>query len=51
MNYKKIYLMAIKTVLGGRKGVVLRQFTESAAGHVNCSQSEGGKKWMTDHLV
>lgn len=32
MNYKKIYSQAIKTILGERKGVVLRQFTESADG-------------------
>ncbi|MEE0614374.1 MAG: hypothetical protein UCM69_03675 [Dialister invisus] len=32
MNYKKIYSQALKTVLGGRKGVVLKQFTESADG-------------------
>lgn len=32
MNYKKIYSQVIKTILGGRKGVVLRQFTESADG-------------------
>ena len=30
MNYKKIYSQALKTILGGRKGVVLRQFTKSA---------------------
>lgn len=32
MNYKKIYSQALKTILGGRKGVVLRQFTKSADG-------------------
>lgn len=32
MNYKKIYSQAIKTILGGRKGVVLKQFTKSADG-------------------
>lgn len=30
MNYKKIYSQALKTILGGRKGVVFKQFTESA---------------------
>lgn len=30
MNYKKIYSQALKTILGGRKGVVLKQFTKSA---------------------
>ena len=32
MNYKKIYSQALKTILGGRKGVVLKQFTKSADG-------------------
>lgn len=34
MNYKKIYSQALKTILGGRKGVVFKQFTESADGKV-----------------